>query len=173
MYINLQTTAITNRLFVGANGLLMMQGIHTPKEQTLSHIARQRANNIEMATLMQLLTGMDDTQFAELMSSIAIEWLTEHTNSDEQDIYLLLADPKVVGWWKNHWHLRDNQMRDMMVFEYGRNLNHHRKDKQPPAECRRLANLAMLKKYIDMQRLAFVRDTYQHRQLEDSYAKLW
>lgn len=165
---------LTEKLYLDVNGALCYQHpFSLTRHRSLSHTARTRANNVETVALMQVITGLDNEQLTLLVVNMAMQWLGEHTGCDEQNLYMLMADRKVIGWWKNHWYNRDEAMTEMIVHFHMTRFNELRLRGNSLSECRRKAQLETLQKYNEMHKMAMDSRFYHYRQLEDSYAKLW
>lgn len=151
---------LIGKMMINAHGNLQFT---SPAEKT-NHTETIRRDMNEMERLICTLTGwsIEDLQWNKMM--LGAKWIQEHTGSDHTTIFSLMNMPEVSGWWRLHWHHRDEHMAHLLVSF---------KERQYHCTNMKKLQLMMRDKYIRLHLFAFNIHTYQYTRLEDSYAKLF
>ena len=179
------TLAKEGKFFVNQNGSLLAQNPQVRTPLSLSHIQRIRVEVLANTTTITVVTGMSQEEQSEMMGEMSVAWLMQHLTPKkskvpdwaidiEGDVYTLLTQKEVRGWWCNQHQQRDAEMIPLLCDYHGKAYAYARNHKQfNKRDAKRFAQDKTQEKYMKLHHMCMNPLFYHYYKLEDSYAKIW
>lgn len=169
----------SGRAYINAAGELVM-GISTSLNDPTStkvkgipptDIACAKADNADAETLSMMLTGLSRENYFLNMISMAVDWLVEVKGMSDEKAMSMLEQPLVCGWWYNNFINREKCLAAAMADYFDKRVK-----LQPQKLDGHLKRVAAQKDtyqyWLRMHTMAFIKDTWQWRRLNESWEKL-
>ena len=147
-----------------------------PRPANMSAVAGERMDQLGIETMVRIYTGMSPEEVSDFKSTLAIEWIGAQieTKDNQQfvegDVYELLKNSLVRGWWKNEWMKRDREIIQDIATVYREVME---EEEGEIAYKRAIVRHRMKAKYESLHLLCLLPKTPDYKTLENSYAILW